>query len=291
MNLLDNMMKKDIRPINDKVVVIEDLLKENRRLISFIGPSKSGTSFMVNVVAAFLSMQGIEVAILDTTKNKSSYYIYTKNEEELRKIAANSIDNLVNGVANGIKVNSHLTIYTGLPSKYDSIKKVEPIIQTLLKNHTLILIDCDFDTPMPYFSYSQEIYVLQTMDILTIQPLTEILLQMKNSGVQLDNKIRMIVNKFVTLENVTEKEIISGASFYNDPSMLYMRQLFDKTTVKYCIVPFALDAYIKYLNGVANCNIDIRNFPQQILQAIKVISTNICPAVMQVGPSTTQVQN
>lgn len=290
MNLLDNMIKKDIKPINDKIAVIEDLLKENRRLISFLGSEKSGTSFMVNTVATFLSMQGIEVAILDTTKNKSSYYIYTKNDESLRKTATNSINGLIGGIANGIKVNSHLTVYTSLPSNYDNIQKFEPIVQTLLKNHTLILVDCDFDTPMPYFSYSQEIYVVQTMDILTIQPMTELLLKMKNAGIILDNKIRVIVNKYVPLENITEKEIISGVSFYNDPSMLYMRQLFDKTTVRYCVVPFVIDAYVKYLNCIANCNIDIRDFPQQVMQSIKVISSNICPAIAQAGTNESNVQ-
>ncbi len=281
MNFLDNISKKDIEQYDDKVVMIKDLLKENRRLVSFVGSSQSGTSFFVNTIASFLAMQGIEVAILDATKNKSSYFIYTKNEEVLRRTATESIDNLSNGIANGIKVNEHLTVYTSLPAKYDTIKKVEPILQTLLKNHTLILVDCDFDTPMTYFSYSQEIYLVQTMDILTIQPLTELLLKMKNNDIQLENKIRVIVNKYVTLENVSEREIVSGISFYNDPSMSFMRQLLNKANVKYCVVPFVLEAYTKYLNCVANCNIDVRSFPQQVVQMLTIIANNICPALMQ----------
>lgn len=279
MNFLNNITQKDIEQYDDKGEVIEDLLKENRKLISFLGSSKSGTSFMVNAIANFLSMQGIEVAILDTTRNKNSYYIYTKNEEILRRIAIDSIDNLVNGIANGIKVNEYLTVYTSLPSKYDSIKKVEPILQTLLKKHKIVLMDCDFDTPMTYFSYSQEIYLVQTMDILTIQPLTELLLKMKNNGIALDYKIRIIVNKFVNLESITEKEIISGIAFYNDPSMSYMRELFNKNNVKYYIVPFDLETYTKYLNSIADCNIDISAFPLQIVQILKLIASNICQII------------
>lgn len=279
MNFLNNMVQKDIEQYDDKGEVIEDLLKENRRLISFLGSSKSGTSFMVNTIANFLSMQGIEVAILDTTRNKNSYYIYTKNEEILRRIAIDSIDNLVNGIANGIKVNEYLTVYTSLPSKYDSIKKVEPILQTLLKKHKIVLMDCDFETPMTYFSYSQEIYLVQTMDILTIQPLTELLLKMKNNGIALEYKTRIIVNKFVNLESITEKEIISGIAFYNDPSMSYMRELFNKNNVKYYIVPFDLETYTKYLNSIADCSIDISVFPLQIVQILKLIASNICQII------------
>lgn len=280
MNFLDNITKKNIEQYDDKGVVIDDLLKENRKLITFVGPSKSGTSFMVNNVASLLTAQGLEVAILDTTKNKSSYYIYTKNEEVLRRVAIDSIDNLANGVANGVKVNDKLTVYTSIPKKYDSIKKVEPILQTLLKKHTIILLDCDFDTPMTYFNYAQEIYLIQTMDILTIQPLTEFLLKMRNSGVALDYKARIIINKFVNLESISEREIISGMAFYNDPTMSFMRELFNKNNIKYFIVPFDLSVYTKYLNGVANCNIDISSFPLNIIQVLRLIANNICPIMV-----------
>ncbi len=280
MNFLDNITKKNIEQYDDKGVVIDDLLKENRKLITFVGSSKSGTSFMVNNVATLLTSQGLEVAILDTTKNKSSYYIYTKNEEVLRRVAMESIDNLTNGIANGLKVNDKLTVYTSSPTKYDNIKKVEPILQTLLKKHTIILVDCDFDTPMTYFNYSQEIYLIQTMDILTIQPLTEFLLKMRNSGVALDYKARIIINKFVNLESISEREIISGMAFYNDPTMSFMRELFNKNNIKYFIVPFDLSVYTKYLDGVANCNIDISSFPLNIIQVLRLIANNICPIMV-----------
>ena len=46
---------------------------------------------------------------------------------------------------------------------------------TLVKHHSLILIDCDFSTDLSYFIGSQEICLVQSMDILTIQPLTKFL--------------------------------------------------------------------------------------------------------------------
>ena len=38
-------------------------------------------------MAENLSRKGIKTAILDLTQNKNAYYIYTQNDEELRKIA------------------------------------------------------------------------------------------------------------------------------------------------------------------------------------------------------------
>ena len=52
------------------------------------------------------------------------------------------------------------------------MKNSFPILETLVTDHTLVLIDCDFETPMEYIEKSQEIYLIQSMDVLTIQPLT-----------------------------------------------------------------------------------------------------------------------
>ena len=48
-----------------------------------------------------LSNMGINTAILDATSNKNAYYIYTKNDDDLRKIASNSFENLTNEIAEG----------------------------------------------------------------------------------------------------------------------------------------------------------------------------------------------
>ena len=66
---------------------LDSLLTGNKKIVSFVGTSKNGTSFLVNNLAEVLSKKGIKTAILDLTKNKNAYYIYTQNEEELRKKA------------------------------------------------------------------------------------------------------------------------------------------------------------------------------------------------------------
>ena len=219
-------------------VDISGLLTSDKKVACFIGTSKNGTSFIVNNVADITSKMGIDTAILDTTKNRNSYYIYTKNDEELRKVAMNSISNLLQDNASGIQVNKNLTVYTSLPDETEGIENAGTILQTLLKKHSLVLIDCDFDTPIQYFEKTQEIYLVQTFDILTIQPLTAFLRELKSKNVLDQNKLRVVLNKALKLRGVNDKTIIGGMAYYNDPAMSFMTELFDKNTVRYIAVPF-----------------------------------------------------
>ncbi len=265
----ENYAKSDLR----------GLLTRDKKIVSFVGTSKNGTSFILNNLAELLSSQGINVAILDTTKNRNSYYIYTKNEENLRKVAFESIKNLSLGKAQGISVNSNLTVYTSLPSESEGINKVGAVLETLINNHSLILVDCDFDTPLEYFANSQEIYLVQSMDVLTIQPLTAFLRELKAKKILEESKIRIIINKYMKLRNVTEKAIIGGMAFYNDPAMEFMTELFNKNTVRYFTIPFEEDIYIKYLEGLINCDISLKGYPKAFMQTLKQLGNSVFPLI------------
>ena len=254
---------------------INDLIKNGKKIVTFMGASKSGTSFMLNNVAQILSSKGVNVAILDTTENRNSYYIYTKNEESLRKKAFSCINELVHGECNGIDVNNNLTVYTTVPGERKEIKEVEPILETLLKEHSLILVDCDFNTPIEYFEYATEMYLVQTMEVLTIQPLTEALSKLKDKGLLIESKLRIILNKYVELNGITEKEIIGGMAFYNEPSMSYMKQLFNKNLVQYMKIPFNNQVYEKYLQAVANCDISVEGYSNQFLEKLEELCREI----------------
>ena len=136
-SVYNNIGNQIIKPNNEYVQTIDisSLLTADKKIVTFIGTSKNGTSFIVNNVAELLSSMGIKVAILDTTQNRNSYYIYTKNEEALRNIATNCIANLARGIANGINVNPNLTVFTSLPEENESISNVDEILQTLVKNY------------------------------------------------------------------------------------------------------------------------------------------------------------
>ena len=260
-------------------VDISRLLTSDKKVACFIGTSKNGTSFIVNNVADITSKMGIDTAILDTTKNRNSYYIYTKNDEELRKVAMNSISNLLQDNANGIQVNKNLTVYTSLPDETEGIENAGTILQTLLKKHSLVLIDCDFDTPIQYFEKTQEIYLVQTFDILTIQALTAFLRELKSRNVLDQNKLRVVLNKALKLRGVNDKTIIGGMAYYNDPAMSFMTELFDKNTVRYIAVPFNEEVYTKYLENIIECEVSTKGYPKNILQILNELANMVYPVV------------
>ena len=266
-----------------QTVDISSLLTSDKKIVTFVGTSKNGTSFIVNNVAELLSSMGINVAILDTTTNRNSYYIYTKNEEALRNIAANSIEQLSQGIANGIQVNKNLTVFTSLPDEGDSISKVDEILETLVKNYSLILVDCDFNTPFGYFKQSLETYLVQSLDILTIQPLTAFLRELKAKNILDESKLKIILNKYVKVRGVNEKTIIGGMAFYNDPAMSFMTELFDRNLIKYITIPFEEEIYTKYLEGIINCDINLKGYSKSFMQTLKSLGNMIYPLVSGKG--------
>ena len=256
----------------------ESLLTGSKKVVAFIGTSKNGTSFIVNNVAQILSSMGINTAILDATQNKNAYYIYTKNDEDLRRTAVRSIDNLMAGKAEGIKVNNNLSVYTNIPSQNEEIKNSHSIMETLVKNYSLILIDCDFSTPIEYFAKAQELYLIQSMDVLTIQPLTEFLRELKIKNALEESKIRIVLNKILRVRGVTGKNIVGGMSNYNDPEMSFMTELFDRNTVKVAAqIPFDEDVYAKYLESLIECEIKLNGYPKEFKARLTALAETIYP--------------
>ena len=260
-------------------VDISNLLTTGKKVACFVGTSKNGTSFIINNLAQMTSSMGIDTAILDTTKNRNSYYIYTKNEEDLRKIAMDNIQNLLQGTAKGIDTGKNLSVYTSLPDETEGIENAGLILQTLLKKHSLVLIDCDFDTPISYFEKAQEIYLVQSFDVLTIQPLTAFLRDLKSKNVLNENKLRAVLNKEGKLRGVNDKTIIGGMAYYNDPSMSFMTELFNKNTIRYITVPFDEIVYQKYLESLINCEVSIKGYPKNIVQVLQRLANMVYPLV------------
>ncbi len=274
-NVLPGLEEKQEVPDVD----ISNLLTSDKKVACFIGTTKNGTSFIVNNLAEITSNMGIDTAILDTTKNRNSYYIYTKNEEDLRKIAMDSISNLVQGTANGIQVNKNLTVYTSLPDETEGIENAGAILQTLLRKHSLVLIDCDFKTPIEYFNKAQEIYLVQSFDILTIQPLTAFLRDLKSKNVLSENKLKIVLNKAIKLRGVNDKTIIGGMAYYNDPAMSFMTELFDKNIIRYITVPFSEEVYTKYMENVINCEVSVKGYPKNMVQVLNELANVVYPLV------------
>ncbi len=254
-----------------------NLLAGDKKVIAFVGTSKNGTSFIVNNMAKILSDSGINTAILDATQNKNAYYIYTQNDESLRQQAARSINNLIRGNAGGVQVNNNLTVYSEIPNQESNIENVGPILETLSRSHSAILIDCDFNTPREYFAKVQEIYLVQSMDVLTIQPLTAFLKELKTNGILNENKIKIVINKSMRLKAVTPKNIVGGMAFYNDPEMSFMTELFDRNTKVPIEIPFDVEVYARYLDQIVDCEISINKYPKEMQSILKKLAMIIYP--------------
>ena len=282
-NNYQNSLQSNIRKSNaDKEYTgskdISYLLTQGKKVISFVGPSKNGTSFIVNNIAELLSNSGVDTAILDTTQNRNSYYIYTKNEEDLRSIARKSNENLYKGSAKGIQVHKNLTVYTSLPNEEDEyIDNVDKILETLLTKHSVILIDSDYETNIGYFKQSGGICLIQTYDILTIQPLTVFLRNLKSKNILDENKLKVVLNKSIRVKGITDKNIIGGMAFYNDPSMSYMTELFDMNTVEHVSIPFDPEIYVEYLQNIIECEVSLKRYSKTFLQVLNQLANMIYP--------------
>ncbi len=263
----------------DSITNMSGVLSKDKKIVSFVGTTKNGTSFLVNNVAKCLSSMGIKTAILDLTTNRNSYYIYTKNEENLRNIAFESIKKLRSGITNGINVDKYLDVYTALPGDRLPLEEVDGIISTLTQNYSVVLMDCDFNSPVEYFGVAQELYVVQTMDILTIQPMTAFLRDLKAKDILRPEKIKIIINKEMKVRGLTPKAIIGGLAFYNDPAMSFMTELFNKDSVKYCSVPFDEDACSRYLEGVMDCEISINGYSKFFNAKLKEVANMVYPLI------------
>lgn len=255
------------------------LITGNVKVVCFVGTTKNGTSFLVNNVAEMLSQMNISTAILDMTKSRNAYYIYTKNDETLRNIGIQSIKKLNQGIANGIEVHKNLTVYTALPDAEAENNNIDTIISTLTSKYSVILVDCDFDTDIKLFEKANEIYLVQTQDVLTIQPFTAFLRNLKAKNVLKQEKLKVVINKEQKVSGLTDKILIGGMAYYNDPGMAFMTELFNKDKIAYCKIPFEMQNYSKYLSSMVKCTISLNGYTKQFMSALQDLATMVYPLI------------
>ena len=278
-NYMNVDMPNELSKTTKDANIIQSNFVAQNKIVAFVGTSKNGTSFIVNNLAELLAQKGIKTAILDLTKNKNSYYMFTDNDQRLMQIATQSIRNLENGIAQGVDVNKNLTVYTSLPDEFDETENFETILQTLDNNYQAILLDCDFNTNINYFVKATEIYLVQSMDALTIQPLTQFLSELKLKNALDENKLRVIINKEMKLKILNDKMIIGGMAKYNEPSMTLQRDLFNPNTIKYLTIPFEMQTYARYLESIALCQISLSGYSSTFISSLERLANMVYPLV------------
>ena len=78
----------------------------------------------------------------------------------------------------------------------------------------------------------------------------------------------MVLNKSIRVKGITDKNIIGGMAFYNDPSMSYMTELFNVNTIEYVSIPFDPEIYVEYLQNIIECEVSIKKYSKVFLQIL-----------------------
>ena len=75
-------------------------------------------------------------------------------------------------------------------------------------------------------------------------------------------------------------------SFYNDPAMSYMTELFNKDKIRACTIPFDENVYSRYLEGIVNCVISINGYPKGFINSLKILGNMVYPLLSKQTYST-----
>lgn len=267
---------KVVTQVLEKEVVknVYEVPKDYKKVVAFVGPPKSGTTFCINAIGTYLARNKVKTAIVDLTRKRDSYTIYTYDNEGKRNIAAESMRYASNGLNEPLMYDK-LSVYTAMPGEDRKTYNSGLLVDTIMQNNNVILIDTDFTTPSDYFRLCQEIYVVQDMDILNINQLTIFLRQIKSRGVPM-NKIRVIINKHVNCA-LTAKDILDGIATYTSYDLKMFDELFNSNAIPYYILPFDSENYKKYVEMIFKYQNKFNSFTQDFREALGRIINAIYP--------------
>lgn len=276
-----------VTQVVEKEVVrnVYEVPKDYKKIVVFVGAPKSGTTFCINAIGTTLARSKVKTAIVDVTRKRDTYTIYTYDNEGKRNIAAGSLKYASNGL-NAPLVYDRLSVYTAQPGEDRKTYNAGNVIQTVSQKNNVVLIDADFSTPMDYFRLCQEIYIVQDMDVLNIPQVTLFLRELKNRGVPM-SKIRIVVNKHVKC-SLTAKAIVEGIATYTSFDFRTFEQLFDPSAVPCYILPFDVENYKKYIDMVYKYSNKFASFTDEFRRGLYSLINAIYPIGTPGGSSTTQ---
>lgn len=267
---------KVVTQVLEKEVIknVYEVPKDYKKVVAFVGAPKAGTTFCVNAIGTYLAKNKVKTAIVDLTRKRDTYTIYTYDNEGKRNIAAESMRYASNGI-NEPLIYEKLSIYTAMPGEDRKAYNAGLVVDTIMQNNKVVLIDADFTTPSDYFRLCQEIYVVQDMDILNIHQLTIFLRQIKARGVPM-NKIRVIINKHINCA-LTAKDILDGIATYTSYDLKMFDELFNSNAIPYFILPFDAENYKKYVEMIFKYQNKFNSFTQDFRESLGKIINSIYP--------------
>lgn len=277
--VVEKIVEKEV-PSEPKIIEKEiiknvyEVPKDYKKIVCFVGAPKAGTTFCINAVGTYLAKSKVKTAIVDVTRKRDSYTIYTYDNTGKRNIAAESLRYASNGF-NEPLVYDKLSIYTAMPGEDRKTYNANLIVDTIMGHNNVILIDADFTTPTDFFRLCQEIYIVQDMNILNINQISIFLRQLKSKGIPL-HKVRVIINKHVRC-SLTAKEILDGIATYTSYDLRMYDELLNSSTIPYYILPFDIENYRKYIEMVQKYSNKFSSFTDDFKQNLIKIINSIYP--------------
>lgn len=266
--VLTQVMEKEV------VRAVYEVPKDYKKVVCMVGAPKVGTTFCINGIATALYKRDIKVGIVDLTRKRDSYTLYTYDNEGKRAIAAESMKYASNGL-NEPLMYGKLSIYTGVPGEDRKQYNAANVVETAMNNNSVVLIDCDFSTPVDYYRLAQEIYIVQDMDVLNVNLITIFLRELKTRGIPM-NKVRVIINKHVKCA-LTAKDILDGIATYTSPDLKMFDDLFTASEMTYHILPFDQENYTKYVEMMYKYSNTFSSFTKEFKESLDQIVNAIYP--------------
>ena len=268
-----------ITSVMEKEVVksVYEVPKDYKKVVCMIGAPKSGTTFCINALAHAMYKSDVRTAIVDMTKKRDSYILYTYDNEGKRAIAAESLKYASNGM-NEPLVYGKLSIYTSMPGEDRKQYNAARLIETVSNHSNVVFVDCDFSTPADYYRLAQEIYIIQDMDILNINQITMFLRELKSRGIPM-SKVKIVINKHVRCA-LTSKDIIDGIATYTSPDLRMYDELFPASEMQYFILPFDQENYAKYVEMMYKYTNTLSTFSKEFRDNLMILANSIYPIGM-----------
>ena len=276
--------EKIVTQVVEKKVVEKfyDVPEDYKKTVIFVGAPKVGTSFCINAIGTHLARQKVKTAIVDMTRKRDMYTIYTYDNTGKRNIAERSLQFASNG-KNEPLVYDKLSIYTAVPGEDRKSYNPNLLVETIQKNNNVVLIDADFSTPLDYFRLANDIYIVQDMNILNVNQLTMFLRELKQRGIGMD-KIKIVVNKYIDC-SLSSKEIIDGIATYTSYDLKMFDELFNPKRIQYFILPFNVENYKKYIDMVYKYSNKFSSFSKDFQENLNGIINTIYPTKGDVSVS------
>lgn len=270
------IQEKIVTQVVEKKVVEQhfDVPEDYRKTVCFVGAPKTGTTFCINAIGTYLAKQKIKTAMVDLTRKRDLYTIYTYDNTGKRNIAGESLRYASSG-KNEPLVYEKLSVYTAVPGEDRKSYNPNVLVDTIVKNNNVVLIDADFSTPLDYFRLAQDIYIVQDMNVLNINQITIFLRELKQRGIGME-KVKIIINKYVNCA-LSSKDIIDGIATYTSYDLKMFDELFNPKKVQYFILPFDVENYTKYVEMVYKYSNKFSSFTKNFQENLNEIINSIYP--------------